>query len=339
MNDYQLSKEALGFLRKRHKAERKKVFADRLKAVYLLGSGWPVADVCEALLVDENTVYRYFDAYKKHGIRALMSDNYKGKEQKLTMQELKLFEQHLQECPSRTTKQAIDFIQNEFSINYSVSGMNALLKRMGYTYRKPQPIPGKLDRDEQAKFIKKYRKIRRNMTVDDSLFFMDGVHPHHNPTIQKGWFKKGKEVLVKTGTRFNCLNINAAVDIDNLDVISTNTGRLTEETTLDFLIKLRARRSKGYIYLVLDNAGYYNTERIRSAAKKLAIKLIYLPPYSPNLNLIERLWNYMRTNFLYNSYFETFKEFKSECMRFMKNLRYKKRSLRSLLTENFQTFA
>lgn len=342
MKAYHLPENELAELRMEHRRMKRlnnAKKADKVKAVYLLGSGWSISDICAALLIDDNTVYRYYDMYKALGINGLLKSKHSGRVDTLNKRELTLLDEYLQACPCRTTKQAIEFVKQEFDVSYSISGMNKLLTRLGFVYKKPQPIPGKYCAKAQQQFIKKYRKIRQTMQAGDSLFFMDGVHPHHNPTLQRGWFKLGSRVPVKTGTRFGRLNINAAVDIDTLDVISVNVKQLTQDTTLDFLFKLREKRPKGWIYLVLDNAGYYNTPQIREAAKKLAIKLLYLPPYSPNLNLIERLWEYMRKHFLYNRYFETLADFKQQCLRFMRNLRFRKDELRSLLTEKFQSFA
>jgi len=88
----------------------------------------------------------------------------------------------------------------------------------------------------------------------------------------------------------------------------------------------------------LDNAGYYKGEKIRKYLAGSKIKLIFLPPYSPNLNLIERLWRFFKKICLYNKYYQTFKQFKSACLGFFKkeNLATHTKSLRSLLTENFQ---
>jgi len=68
------------------------------------------------------------------------------------------------------------------------------------------------------------------------------------------------------------------------------------------------------------------------------IQLVYLPPYAPNLNLIERVWKFFKKMILYNKYYPTFSEFKEVCLSFFKkrNLKMYRRELDSLLTENFQ---
>lgn len=70
--------------------------------------------------------------------------------------------------------------------------------------------------------------------------------------------------------------------------------------------------------------------------KDSKIKLVFLPAYSPNLNLIERYWKFFKKKVLYNRYYEKFEEIKEACERFFRQSRRYLKELRSLLTENFQ---
>jgi transposase len=70
------------------------------------------------------------------------------------------------------------------------------------------------------------------------------------------------------------------------------------------------------IYVFLDNARYHYTKEIQEWKKTSRVKLIILLPYSPEFNLIERLWRVFKKNVLYNKYYETFDEFNSACNSF-----------------------
>ena len=80
--------------------------------------------------------------------------------------------------------------------------------------------------------------------------------------------------------------------------------------------------------MVLDLLSFFEKETSR-------IKLVFLPPYAPNLNLIERLWKFFKKQILYNRYFATFAEFQAACQEFFSNPSQYQGALRSLLTENF----
>lgn len=338
MTDYSLPRKDLEILRRAHKRERNKKYAYRINAVYLLGKGWTLQEVSEALLLNESTLRHYARRYREGKIRLLLSDDYQAYDGKLTKKEEHQLDLHLEEITYRRAGDIIAYIEEEFDVTYTVRGVRKLLHRLGYSYKKPQRVPGQSNPQEQLAFIKRYRRIRQRMKALDSLFFMDGVHPQHNPLVMNGWIKKGKKKKLRTNTQFHRLNINGAVDIDSHEVITQLSQRLTEESTLDFLEKLRKKRPQGKLYLVLDNAGYYTTAKVREYAKACSIELLYLPPYSPNLNLIERVWLFFQKSVLYNIYYPTFESFKKACVDFFKkrNLRRYRDELCSVLTEKFE---
>lgn len=95
-------------------------------------------------------------------------------------------------------------------------------------------------------------------------------------------------------------------------------------------------RDTGKIYAFLDNARYSWNKEVRAEAEKLNIKLIFLPPYSPNLNLIERLWKFLKKKIRKNVYYNTFKKFKKAISDFFKNIEQYKAELKKLLTLKFE---
>lgn len=104
----------------------------------------------------------------------------------------------------------------------------------------------------------------------------------------------------------------------------------------DYLNKQKLHPGKQVIHLIWDRAGYHRDKEVRKFAKSLAIKIHYLPPYSPNLNPIERLWKMMHEAVTYNKYYETFSEFTEATVGFFKNVGRNKIKLRSRITDNFQ---
>jgi hypothetical protein len=138
-----------------------------------------------------------------------------------------------------------------------------LLHRLGFSYKKPRKIPGKADIEEQKKFLREYRKIRKNMGSNDNLLFLDGAHPQHNPLVMSGWIKKGQDKKIFTNTRFHRLNVLGALDVKTHALITQSTKTLNEEAALDFLEKIRKNYPAGKLYLVLDNAGYFTSNKFK----------------------------------------------------------------------------
>ncbi len=103
-----------------------------------------------------------------------------------------------------------------------------------------------------------------------------------------------------------------------------------------FFCRLRKHHpGKHKIHIILDNAGYHKDPAIQEFAKSLAIELHYLPPYSPNLNPIERLWKIMHEKVSANKYYETFFDFTEATLNFFRNIGKNKLLLRSRITDNF----
>ncbi len=116
-----------------------------------------------------------------------------------------------------------------------------------------------------------------------------------------------------------------------------NDGDITATTVCEMLRKLSAQYAGRPIVIVLDNARYQHCKLVEGLAKELGITLAFLPSYSPNLNLIERLWKFVKKKCLYNIYYETFGEFTAginDCLARVET-DYKS-ELATLMTPNFQ---
>jgi transposase len=122
-------------------------------------------------------------------------------------------------------------------------------------------------------------------------------------------------------------------------VLYTNVGYINAESVCQLLLDLTATAGGLPITVVLDNARYQRCKRVLEYAQQINIELLFLPTYSPNLNLIERLWKFVKKESLYSRYYETFVDFKAaimECL--MQTQGLHKNDLATLLTLNFQTF-
>ena len=122
MNDYTLPPDQLMELRAEHRRTREKRYADRLKAVILLGSGWSAEQVAEALLMSPDTVRSYFKRYQQGGIRALLHVAYRGGDGWLTEEQLIELDLHLQNTLYPTAKDVVCYVETQWGIRYSERG-------------------------------------------------------------------------------------------------------------------------------------------------------------------------------------------------------------------------
>lgn len=334
LTDHQVS-----ILKLAHKQTREKRLADRIKAVLYIHFGLSYEQIAKLLLFDETTVRRYVRRFQEKGIDGLLEYRYRGGTRKLTSyqeQELRVF---LQENTKRTAQEVCSHIRKTYHVPFSLIGATKLLHRLGFTYKKPKVTPGKADRAKQEAFLKAYRNLQRSLRPTDSLYFLDATHPQHNTKPSYGWILKGKknDKIVKTHTGREKLNLNGALSFRDKTAIVLEEKTINARATISLLEAIKRKQKKGRVYVVLDNASHHHARIVRNwMLNHPRFTLLFLPSYSPNLNLIERLWRFYHQRITWNHYFETFEEFKRETLEFFKNLKQYEKDLSTLLADNFQ---
>ena len=326
-------------LRVAHRRENYRRFADRIKVILALDSGYSVEDIAEMLLIDPETVRRYRKLYESGGLDKLCSFSYCGRVCELSDKQLERLELELRSKIYLCTQEVIQYIETTFGVKYTTSGVTALLHRLGFSYKKPKLVPGKACPQAQESFLEMINELKETKSPKTKLYYGDGTHPQHNSLPSYGWLPKGESTELKSNTGRKRVNISGVLDADTHEVIIKEETRLNAESTIEFFKLIEKKNpDSNKIYLILDNAGYYKGEKIREYLTTSRIEIIFLPPYSPNLNLIERLWRFFKKKVLYNQYYERFEEFRHACLEFFKKRTLSKyrNELKSLLSDNFE---
>lgn len=170
------------------------------------------------------------------------------------------------------------------------------------------------------------------------MFFVDAAHFVLSPFL--GYLWSFTRLFLKTPSgrqRFNVLGALNAITHELITI--TNEAYINSQSVCDLLLKITILKLNMPITIVLDNARYQRCALVKQLAVQLNIELLFLPAYSPNLNLIERLWKFVKKQCLYSKYYSEFSSFKSAINNCLGETHSTyKQELDSLLTLNFQTF-
>jgi len=322
-----------------HKKGKGQQLCDRIKSILALDTGYSYSEIADILMIEESTIWRWKEEFESGGIEQLLKNDYKGKDCYLSEEQQKELEQYLDQHICLSAKEVCDYVKKKYDVKYTFKGMTNLLHRLDFVYKKPKHLPSKADREAQEKFIEQYEELKEKKSAKDKIYFIDGCHPMHNSQPSYGWIKKGEEKFVKANTGRMRVNINGAYNIEEHKVIVREDESINAQSTLSLIQQIMVLQTTGMIYLIADNAKYYRAKMVREFLEKnTRVEIIFLPPYSPNLNLIERLWRFVKKKVTYNAYYEKFSVFKEKIMVTLNNMNIYQKELESLMTEKFQLF-
>lgn len=307
----------------------------RVTSILMLSDGFSVHQISTILGIDDNSIYRYQKAYKQLDLVQFLTRDYQGYFGKLDSIQLGKLSSELTNQLYTTTQAVCDWVQATFGVSYSPSGMSKLLHRLGFTYKKTKSVPCKADKAKQEAFLEQLEELLSEQ--ESVVYFTDGVHPTHNTRSLNGWIPKGKEHEIPTVSGRDRVNINGAVNAKKPEQIIIEEGKsINAQNTQALYQKLiEAHPEAKTIYVIADNARYNRNKLLREWVENTKIIQVFLPPYSPNLNLIERLWKFMRKKVIDPIFYRTKDEFRAKILSFFQNIAQYKDELNSLLTLNF----
>ena len=333
-----LTDEKKALLERMHGEAKERRHADRIKAVLLTAEGWHPSQIAQALRLTEETVRKHIQAYVRS---EKLTNAYKGTEPKLSKDQETALIEHLESQLYRTMEEIRDHVRKTYGVSYSHQGMNNWLHRHGFSYKKPKGIPAKADPVKQAEFIEIYQKLKATIPADEPILFGDSVHPTQSTQMTEGWIRCGKNFVIPTTGSRTRLNITGALNLETMEVISAEHETIDSSAIIRQLEGIRERYSKApKIHLFQDCAGYHKTQEVQDRARELGIIMYYLPPYSPNLNPIERVWKVLNEQVRNNVYFKSKAEFIDAIRKFFRIIWPRIRlSLIDRINDNFETLA
>jgi transposase len=312
----------------------------RIHAVYLKKAfGFSNEMIGQMMDLSRNTVGQYVRAYDQNGLEALCQFRFGTNRSELENHSIGILES-FSERPPMNSREAQARILEMTGISRSQTQIREFMKRHGLKYVKTGHIPAKVDEQRQAEWLEEtlMPAIEQAQSGECVLLFMDAAHFILQPFICAMWCLT--RLFIRASSGRNRINVLGALNAVTKEVISfSNTTFINAEVIVDFLHQLREHYPGPPLKIVLDNARYQHCNLVKSVAESLKIELLFLPPYSPNLNIIERLWRFTKKTLLYGTYYDTPAKFHQAINGFFSTINSEhQESLEKLLTLKFQSF-
>ncbi len=331
----QLDPQTYRLLRELQRNEKHKRNYVKVTVLLMLHLGERVEKISTCLGISEATVHNYEQKYVSKGLDVYLEDDYVAYQGKLNAEEKSVLSEELTRNVYQNTAQIVHYVEQRFGKPYTCQGIVPLLHRLGFVYKKTKLAPCEADVSEQEAFVESLKGLQEELDNEEAvLYFVDAVHPQHNTRSAYAWIKKGTEKEIPSVSGRKRLNCNGAINAKDVsDVVARFDDSIKAESTWHLYQSLEAKHpDKKVIYVVCDNARYYKNKQLQEKLKDSKIKQIFLPAYSPNLNLIERLWKFMRKKVIDTHFYRTFEEFRQKIFEFFEYIAQYKQELETLIS-------
>jgi transposase len=301
----------------------------RFHSIYLKGTQplLSCSKIAMYLGLHRTTVSCSIRTYNSSGIEGLKYNNYGTNKSELSKNQISIIE-HLTQNPTYSLAHAKQEIESLTGQVRSISSISTFLKKNGFKFRKIGQIPAKADTIKQSQFIENELNpvIEKAKKGEIALLFIDSAHFVMGVFLCYLWSIKRLFIASPSGRQR--LNVIGAIDAITKQVyFQTNITYVNAIALADFLRYLRRQILEIPIVIVLDNARYQHCKFVIEVAQSLGITLLFLPPYSPNLNIIERLWKLVKKKYFMLSIIKIFNSFKMQLqalfMRLIINIKLK----------------
>lgn len=331
--------------------DHKTLEALRLRAVRLVQNGESPEVVGKALGLNRTTIYDWLAKYRSGGYDALKSRPTPGAKPKLDGKKLKwVFDVVTQKNPRQmrfefalwTREMVQELISKKYKIKLSLKSIGKLLAQLGLTCQKPLYKAIQQDASLVQSWLKKvYPTIKRRALKEKAdVFFGDAAHIRSDHHAGRTWGIKGQTpVVTSTGSRFGLSLISAITSKGHMRFMVVEGG-VDSEVFIKFLKRLLTG-AKRKIFLIVDNGTTHKSKKTKEfvESQKEHLELFYLPPYSPELNPDELVWNHLKTHTTGRSTVSDKNDFKKKVTRSMKSLQKNRDKIKSFFGKESLRYA
>jgi transposase len=296
---YEILSKGRKEIKKRLRREKDPKVKLKLALLNMVASGMSVEDAASFLGIKLRTAYLWINKWIAEGYEAILGKKGDGRPPKLNKEQKKKLKKLLEEKEYWTTKEINELIKDEFGVEYKKSRLYELINELKMHHSKPYILdvkkPGNADEilAERLNEVLRALKEAGYELKDIIIGFFDESSPQLSPNTARLWsFKKLKirRITTKQKKRANTFGFYA---INGNNVICFQE-RSKKENVIEVLRMIREDNSEKPIVMIIDNFPSHKANDVKKEAEKLGIHLVFLPPYSPDLNPIEYIWKSLK---------------------------------------------
>jgi transposase len=315
----------------------------RLTAVLTVAEGKSRDEVAHLLGIGLTQLGEWLRVYRNKGLDALCMLHYKGDPGKLTAGQVEQLKEKVGTGCFRNSDQIRHWLQDTFGVSYTPTGVKDLLRRIGVSYHKVSGFLWKADTDKQHAFVKRIARHKREAKRPDAprtrRYYVDACHPIWGlDLVYCCWLLVGQRLLVGMGSGRKRLNILGAYCPDDHEYIDYRLTRdnINGEQFVNFLRLLWSLHPETERFILyVDGARYYDSPVVKEWLQRHPeFHLSQIPAYSPNVNLIERMWKFLRAKALCR-WHKTFEDMQAAVSEVLDHLENYRGELQTLMTEKF----
>ena len=338
-----LSTEQRKEIERRRKATHDRRIYQRLTAVLAVAAGRTREEVAELLGVSLSRLGEWLRVFRSEGLDALCKNHNKGDPGNLTPHQVDQLKTQVGTGCFRNSDQIRHWIKATFGVAYSSTGVKDLLKRIGVSYHKVSGFLWKADPDKQHAFVKRVGRHKREAQRPGALrtrrYYVDACHPIWGlDLVYCCWLLLGQRLLVGMGSGRKRLNILGGYCPDDHEYVDYRLTRdnINGEQFINFMRLLRSLHPETEKFILyVDGAKYYRSAIVKAWLKRHPeFHLSPIPAHSPNVNLIERMWKFLRAKAL-SRWHKTFEAMQAAVSEVLDHLEDYRGELRTLMTEKF----
>lgn len=323
----------------------------RFRAVRSVQSGESPETVAKAIGINRTTIYDWLASYRAGGWDALKAKPTPGPKPKLNGKQIKwIFDTLTSKSPQQMkfefalwTREMIQkMIKDKFGIKLGLKSVGKLLAQLGFSCQRPLYKAIQKDESLVKEWLKKtFPLIKKRAGKEKAdIYFGDAAHVRSDHHAGRTWSLKGKTPEIKsTGSRFS-FSIISAITAKGQMRFMVLEGGVNSSVFVEFLKRLLIG-SKKKIFLIVDRGPAHTSKLTKSFVEtvKDKLELFYLPPYSPELNPDELVWNHLKNHTVGRSTVTDKADFKKKVTRSMKSLQKNKEKVRSFFGKESLKYA